>query len=59
MRENEQNKRTQVQKCCICGKTFQGWGNDAAPIKNGVCCDKCNDERVIPARLKVLYGFKF
>ena len=28
-----------------------GFGNNANPIKNGICCDRCNKEFVIPARI--------
>ena len=39
--------------CCICSKVFQEWGNNPDPIKKeGVCCDKCDKEKVIPARLE-------
>lgn len=37
--------------CSICGKTYEHWGNNAQPINNGRCCDKCNYEYVLPARL--------
>ena len=39
------------KKCCICGSIFEGCGNNALPIKNGTCCDKCNKDFVFPARL--------
>ena len=39
------------KKCCICGKEFNGYGNNALPIKDGTCCDKCNKVFVFPARL--------
>ena len=39
------------KKCCICGNTFNGYGNNAAPIKNGTCCNKCNTQFVVPSRL--------
>lgn len=42
-------------KCILCGKEFDGWGNNAWPIKDGICCDECNAEKVIPARLAKLY----
>jgi len=29
-------------KCCICGEHIEGYGNNAKPIKKGICCDKCN-----------------
>lgn len=38
--------------CCICGKQIEGFGNNAEPIKEGVCCDECNIKVVIPERLK-------
>ena len=39
------------KKCCICGKTFIGFGNNPYPVKsNGQCCDKCNYSIVIVAR---------
>lgn len=45
-----------VRKCCICGKAFVpgDWGNNPEPVKSyseGTCCDKCNRDVVIPARL--------
>lgn len=40
-----------TQKCCICGKEFAGYGNNAEPVKHGRCCDDCNINTVIPARL--------
>ena len=43
-----------VHICSICGKKFEGKGNNPYPVTKGekdVCCDKCNVERVIPARI--------
>lgn len=40
------------QNCVICGKPIIGFGNNALPVAEGKCCDKCNQEVVIPARLK-------
>ena len=40
--------------CCICGKTFNGCGNNPYPVskdENAKCCDQCNLDSVIPARL--------
>lgn len=39
------------KKCCICGNTFNSYSNNAAPIKDGTCCDKCNTQFVVPSRL--------
>ena len=38
-------------KCCICGKEFEGWGNNANPVKDGTCCDDCNENVVLPVRI--------
>ena len=41
--------------CCLCGGEFEGYGNDPAPLKDsGECCDQCNAEKVIPARLEAV-----
>ena len=37
--------------CCICGEVFKGHGNNAAPYKDGQCCDACNLKFVIPSRI--------
>ena len=39
------------KKCCICGETFNGYGNNAEPVEKGTCCDCCNMFYVVPARL--------
>lgn len=38
--------------CVICGAPIpDGIGHNAAPVKDGRCCDACNTTRVIPERL--------
>lgn len=41
--------------CCLCGKKCENkWGNNPEPIvayNKGKCCNQCNMEKVIPARL--------
>lgn len=56
--------------CCICGKEFEGWGNnpDGAldhetlkPINfdsEHVCCDDCNRHEVIPGRLIMIQAHR-
>ena len=39
-------------ECCICHEHFSGYGNNANPVVDGICCDKCNAQVVIPCRLK-------
>ncbi len=51
-------------KCCICEQDILpnaiheslGWyeGHNAEPVKEGRCCDGCNDMFVIPARIMQL-----
>ena len=48
------NKQSNV--CCICGKEFSEYGNNPYPVKDeGVCCDKCNYDAVIPARMDMMF----
>ena len=47
--------------CCICGREFAGFGNNPYPVDNAPdhrCCDDCNSEYVIPARLDLMYNKK-
>jgi hypothetical protein len=38
--------------CSICHEDLNvKHGNNAAPINDGQCCDRCNSEVVIPARI--------
>jgi len=50
-------------RCCICGKEFEitdhFWGHNPEPVqpnivngKMNVCCTDCNQNVVIPERLK-------
>ena len=45
--------------CVLCDRTLEEgaygrWlgGNNAAPLAEGVCCDRCNNEKVVPARIR-------
>ena len=45
-----------VRRCCICNTKLPigNYGNNPEPVKpfsEGVCCDNCNQTKVIPARL--------
>lgn len=53
---NEQtDEKEEKQTCCLCGKEYTGWGNNAWPLADGQCCDDCNWEQVIPARIASAY----
>ena len=39
-------------RCCICGRVFYGYGNNAEPFRKGRCCEECNWIYVVPARIK-------
>ena len=43
-------------KCVLCGKDFEGFGNNSEPLKKGNCCDDCNIMKVVPERLKQTRG---
>jgi len=41
-------------KCCFCGSAYDFYGNNPDPVdtrKGARCCDACNANIVIPARL--------
>lgn len=48
--ENKENP-----KCCLCGNSCENeFGNNPYPLntdEEARCCDKCNAELVIPARI--------
>jgi hypothetical protein len=40
-----------MEFCCLCDEEIEGIGNIPDPIReDGRCCDKCNAEKVLPAR---------
>ena len=41
-----------MTNCVICGKAFDGYGNNADPVADGECCDECNMNIVVPARIE-------
>ena len=48
MMRDSKNRNT----CVICGKEFNGYGNNPWPVvKSGKCCDECNFDIVLPARM--------
>jgi len=43
--------------CCFCGCKIRGYGNSCWPLRKSEdarCCDACNLDKVIPARLAEL-----
>lgn len=38
--------------CVLCDKKEEGYGNNAMPVKKGQCCNECNIDVVLPARIK-------
>jgi hypothetical protein len=40
-----------MDKCSLCDDGLGEWGNNAWPLAEEDCCDKCNHEKVLPARL--------
>lgn len=41
--------------CCICGKKYEGLGNNVQPFKNGRCCSECNRTKVVPFRIEMMF----
>jgi hypothetical protein len=50
--------KRKTNKCVICGEDFTEWPNNAMPIKEGKCCDDCNNTKVTPARLRMFEQHK-
>ncbi len=51
-----------MKKCCICGKKFTGFGNNPWPVvrdENAVCCDECNNTKVVPERINLVMGYEY
>jgi hypothetical protein len=47
--------RVPDNKCCFCGETFRGWGNNPSPVLNeegAVACHQCNQCIVLPQRIR-------
>lgn len=46
-------------KCCICGKEFEGYGNNPYPVMSGekCCCDECNDLVIFTRQLYYPEGY--
>ena len=40
------------KRCSICLQKYEGFGNNAYPINGGRCCDICDAEVVVPARIR-------
>ena len=38
-------------RCTICGEEISGDEHNASPVTNGGCCEKCNNNVVIPFRM--------
>jgi hypothetical protein len=52
--EEEEEEEDDEEKiiCVVCGNKVGNWGHNPQPIKeDGICCDRCNQTVVIPARL--------
>ena len=42
-----------MERCILCGEEYEGYGNNAEPLAEGRCCDKCN-EKVVMKRIEEL-----
>jgi hypothetical protein len=46
------------KRCVICEMEMRedDWGHNAWPIVDGQCCNTCQQEHVLPARLQRFYA---
>ena len=54
--EGSERAGEEIWQCVICDEHFTGYGNNAEPVKEGICCDTCNTNHVIPARMSELFA---
>jgi len=55
--EGSERDGIEIWECVICNEHFTGFGNNPDPVKqDGDCCDACNTNHVIPARMKELFA---
>ena len=48
----DKKTKPEPEKCVICENDIKGYGNNPSPVKEeGKCCDRCNMNEVLPARL--------
>ena len=48
----KRTNKVEMYKCVICGETNEGYGNNPDPVKKeGRCCNDCDNNKVIPARI--------
>lgn len=40
--------------CWLCDTEIKGIPHNAEPVSIGVCCNKCNLSKVIPARMEMI-----
>ena len=50
-------KAKELPVCSICGRDYDGFGNNASPFE-GRCCDVCNMTQVIPTRISMMFKGK-
>jgi rRNA maturation endonuclease Nob1 len=54
MSKSRQRIRKLMKKCILCGKAFTEYGNNPWPVAHsGRCCDVCDANVVIPARMRL------
>ena len=46
-----------MKQCTICELEMSDndWGHNAWPVADGQCCDACQNEHVLPARITQYY----
>jgi len=56
MKQDQTNEEQATDfRCCLCGKMFEGYGNNPYPVQHEAgarCCDTCNATIVMPARFQ-------
>ena len=45
-------KEKHMFRCSLCDEVLIGHGNNAEPAASGECCDTCDNDIVLPMRLR-------
>jgi hypothetical protein len=46
------HKNKEMATCVICDEAYTGPGNNALPVKSGLCCNSCDNYYVLPERIE-------
>ena len=61
MENKTTNSYPETGICSLCGGVYDHYGNNPMPLIDDFdarCCDRCNEEKVVPARCRIMDHLK-